>query len=362
MANGANANGSSKGQFSMQVQIRKRLGLLSRVSTLAIIAAAGGFGAVQQAEAACGTSQDITGTGNFTVSSAVTCVTAEDVIGNVTVNAHVGDPGTGYAPFFVGKGGITGELLNNSTIFGGGGDYGALTIVGDVQGGIRNTSAITGGGNAVQIGFGSSDSHTNGTLSGSITNNAAITGGLSGNGVAALFGTMSGELINNSNGVITGGDAGVYIANTFSDWSGGISNYGSIHGDTAGIQIGDQSGGTRFVTFEGGIYNTGTGSSLDGPAIFAGGASYSGGLTNWGVITETGNSFPGTFDGSGVVFDATTVGGDVNNYGEIDGVFRQGVLVTNNVANFNGSISNHNYIDGAEGGVMVLAHTVTGNF
>ncbi|MBI1211153.1 MAG: autotransporter domain-containing protein [Alphaproteobacteria bacterium] len=346
----------------MQVQLRSRIGLLSRVSTLAIIAAAsGGLGVVQQAQAACSTTQNIP-PDSTTVSSNVTCVNADGATGDVTVNAHVGDPGSGFASFFVGKGGISGELLNNSLIVGGhsdgNGTYGALTIEGDVAGGIRNEGQITSStGNALQIGFTNGGTITTyGTLTGDITNNAGIAGGLSGNGIAALYGTMSGELINNSNGVITGGNNAVYIADSFTSWSGGIYNNGTMNGDSGGIRIGDS--GYHNVDFSGGIFNDSNGqiSAVNGTAIYAGGGSYSGGLTNYGVITETGDY------GWGVVFDATTVNGDVDNYGTIEGNFGDALLFTDNVNDFNGSINNYNYIDGAEGGVVVLANTFNGNF
>lgn len=367
---GAGVN-SSKGPSSMQVQMRKRVVLLSRASTLAIVAAAaGGLGSVQQAEAAaCATSQNISGVGNATVSSPVECVSTNNVTGNVTVNAQVGDPGVGYPSFFVGKGGISGELDNNSLIVGGhtsagSSTYGALTIAADIAGGLRNDGQITSAtGNAVQIGFTNSGTIASApTLSGDITNNSGIAGGLGGAGITALAGNMTGELINNSNGVITGGTAGVYIADSFSSWSGGISNYGSIHsnGNNGGIQIGTV--GSTNVDFDGGIYNTGEISSVNGPGVFASGNSYGGGLTNYGLITETGNSWAGQYGGSGVVLDAQDVSGDINNYGTIEGNFRDALRVTSNVNLFDGSITNTNLIDGAEGGVTVRAFEVNGNF
>ena len=89
MANETNINGGSKGHSSMQVQLRRRLSLLSRASTLAIIAAAGGLGSVQQAQAAPGCGTLLTGPGNQTISSNVTCAQADGVTPGVSDNGDV---------------------------------------------------------------------------------------------------------------------------------------------------------------------------------------------------------------------------------------------------------------------------------
>jgi hypothetical protein len=377
MANETNVNGGSKGHSSMQVQLRQRRALLSRASTLAIIAAAaGGLGSVQQAQAAAcaGTTVDVTNATSMPLTGNIECVRVNTTIaGDIVNEAIVGspDPGVGYSPFFVGKGGIVnGEIWNKAVISGGhpsggeGSGFGAITIAngGQVLGGIRNTGQITSGANnAIQIGTSGGETSSSGTLAGGITNSAAING--LHNGIAALYGDFSGGLTNNENGVISGGDAGVYVADSFDSWSGGISNNGSILGvNGGGIQIGVP--GATNVDFSGGIYNDFDGeiSSVNGPAIFASGNSYAGGLTNYGLITETGETFSGIYGGAGVVFDAESVSGDIYNYGTIEGLFRQGILVTDNVNVLNSSITNTNLIDGAEGGVIVRAGVVNGNF
>ncbi len=374
MANGANTNRGSKGQFSMQIQSRRRLGLLSRVSTLAIIAAAaGGLGSVQQAEAAgCTTTNNVTAP--TTITTNVTCVTVTtEVTGDIVNAAHVGDPGPGYLVFFVGSGGIVdGQIWNKSTISGGypsggeGSGFGAITIAdgGNVLSGILNTGQIlSGANNAIQIGTSSVDGVSSGSLSGGITNDSVISGFH--NGIALIAGSFSGGLVNNSNGVISGGDAGVFVSDRFdasNTWFGGITNYGSILGDSAGIQIGTLQGGEGWIQFHGGIYNFGEVSSLNGPAIFVNGMSFDGGLWNYGVITQRGAGGEGTYDGAGVVFDTTTVDGGIHNFNRIDGVSGPGVWVTDDVQNFNGDIENTWSIDGNDVGVLMQAHTVSGNF
>ncbi|MBI1212433.1 MAG: autotransporter domain-containing protein [Alphaproteobacteria bacterium] len=325
-------------------------------------------------ESSCDGGTNVVGLLNMTdatpmpLTGSIECVTVTTTVAHDVVSeATIGDPGTGYSSFLVGgEGVITGELWNKGTITGGyadltGSGLGALTILGDVQGGVLNSGLISSpGNNAIQLGTSSDSILLPGTIEGGITNNGTIIG--LNDGLATIAGSLSGGFVNNENALITAGNAGVFIADTFDTWSGGISNAGTVHGDGVGIFIG--APGATNVEFSGGIFNDTTGviSGASGPAIFVSGGSYSGGLTNWGLITETGESFTDVYGGAGVILDAQTVDGNIENHGAIDGVYRQGLLITDNVTQFNGSITNAGVIDGAAGGVVVIAQSVRGDF
>src|SRR5262249_10454131 len=160
-----------------------RLSLLSRASTLAIIAAAaGGLGSVQQAQAAgCTTTTAITDATPMPLGTSVTCATVHTTVNHDVVNeANIGDPGSGNASFFVGKGGlINGQLWNKATISGSSGDgLGTLTVTdgGTITNGILNDGQIlSSNSNAIQIGTGTGGEGSPGHIQGGITNNDAIT-------------------------------------------------------------------------------------------------------------------------------------------------------------------------------------------
>ena len=86
MANGSNANTGSKGLSSMQVQLRRRFSLLSRASTLAIIAAAGGLGSAQQAQAACVTPVVVNDATSQPITSNAECIHVNSEITHDVVN------------------------------------------------------------------------------------------------------------------------------------------------------------------------------------------------------------------------------------------------------------------------------------
>lgn len=396
----------------MNSQMRRKASLLSRVSTLAVIAAAGSFGAAQQAQAACTTTFDVPGDGQV-VTTNTTCVTVSDpVTGDVVNQALVGDPGTGFIPFEV-YADITGKLINNGNIFGGYGNDGALTIRNGatITNGIENNGAITSTtGSGIQIGGGGEGSDPGHILNGITNTNNISSGG--GYGIAALYGTLSGGLTNqfdNQASTISGGLAGIYIADTFTSWSGGISNFGQISGVDAAIQMGDGGGG-GLTTFDGGIINYGGGviDSANGTAIaitddiatFTGGitnsgqiqgarsaiviqaGSFSGGVTNnlfASIVAQSGdainantNNWNGNFDNQGFIsatgdgFDffgggeGSTFAGNVLNSGTIDADFG-GVRI--DVQSVEGNISNSGLISaGGEGGtgILIFASTIAG--
>ncbi len=356
----------------MNSQTRSKSRLLARASTIAILAAAGQFGVVAQAQAAC---LNITAP-TTTINSAQECAqVVSNTVTSVTNNAIVGPPPGGGPGFFIGgEGSITGELLNNNTISGGTVLDGALTIGdgADVAGGIRNTGQIiSGSGNAISLGYETTDTFVSpASLTGNITNSGAISGAT--NGILAQAGTMSGQLVNNANGVISGGNAGVFIRDSFTSWSGGISNSGNILGNSAGIQVGSLTGtGAGDVDFAGGIQNNsgGTISSLTGPAIIAGGNSFSGGINNNGLITQrdlAAAGGEGSYAGVGVVVSAETFGGGITNGGEIEGLGGPAIWVTSENATFNGDITNFNLIEATGGasdahGILIESNAFNGS-
>lgn len=359
-----------KGNIRMNGQMRNKARLLAHASTVAILAAAGQFGVVAEAQAAC---QQITTP--TTISSDVECarVTTNTVTGNVVNNANVGEPEdeSNNAAFFVGgEGSITGQLINNDTITGGDEFYGALTIGdgADISGGIFNFGQIlSGAGNAIALGYQSGDFFSPSGMTGSVTNSGGISGAV--NGVAALYGTMSGGLTNNGSGVISGGNVGVYIADTFESWSGGIYNSGNILGDQAGIQVGSFESGGEGLSFDGGITNYGTVSSLNGPSVIAGGSSFGGGIYNGGLITQRDEEAAGGesgFAGVGIVVSAETFNGDITNTGQVLGLGGPAIWVTSENNAFNGSITNYNQIQSTGGGfdataVLIQSNTFNGS-
>lgn len=358
----------------MNGKMRKKAGLLSRVSTLAIIAAAGSFGAAQQAQAQC-TGQQVIVTAPTSINADVNCVVVNTDLpdGDITNNANVG-PGDGDSGFFIGDGGIiNGALFNVDTIRGGtaGGAFetptGALTIGdgGDVTGGIFNTGQINSeNGNGINLGFFGGEAEHEAALTGDITNSAGIQGGI--HGIAAYFGTMSGALINEDGANIIGGDVAVFISDEFDSWTGGIFNSGNVAGDNAGIQVGDLLFDGKNVEFSGGIINNfgGTISGLNGPAIIAGGLTFSGGIDNAGLITQRSLELAGgegTYAGVGIVVGAETFSGGITNTGQIDGLGGPAIWITNQTIDFNDGIENFGGIFGVDEGILIESENFTGN-
>ena len=355
--------------------MRTKVGLLSRVSTLALIAAAGSFGTAGKAAAAGGCFGQVEVSAPTTISTDVPCVFVDDPLaaGDVTNNANVG-PGNGSVGFFVGNGGvINGALINNDTITGGtpgingGTGTGALTIAGggaNVTGGVFNYGQIISeDGHGIALGYakyyyyGEELRHyiAGASMTGNIVNGGKYAGTISGgvHGVAAFYGTMGGALINNANGTITGGDTGVYIADTFTSWTGGIQNKGSIAGDNAGIQVGDfLYSGEISVVFSGGIANHAgaTISSLNGPTVIAGGYRFSGGaasngygIYNAGVITQRSEGAANNESavaGVGILVTAETFNDGIYNTGRVDGLGGPAIWITSFTNDFNGGITN----------------------
>ncbi len=365
---------------------RNKAGLLSRVSSIAIIAAAGAFGATQQAQADCGGAAgtfDVPVEGT-TVNVDSTCVTVSaDVAGNVVNSALVGDPGAGFIPFEV-YNDIVGQLTNDGNIFGGVGEDGALTIRqgATITNGILNNGVITSTtGNGIQIGDGSEGG--DGYIQNGITNTNNITSG-SGYGIAALYGTLTGGLTNqfdNQASTISGGAAAIYIAGTFTSWDGGIRNYGQISGANAAIRVGD-GGDDGNVTFGGGIFNYSSGviDSANGPAIVITNdvTNFSEGITNNGVIEGGTDAIVIQADqfGGGLYnnYGASIVGsngdgvraqtnwtGDFNNQGVVTGTDDGFDFNGGEGSSFNGSVINAGNLSGGNTGVEMFVGSFRGN-
>ncbi len=343
----------------MNGQMRNKARFLAHASTFAILAAAGQFGAVTEAQAAC---TNINGT--TVISSDIECARVTTTsTGNVTNNAQIGEPvdEDNAAAFFVGgEGSLVGQLINNETITGGDAFFGAVTIGqgGSITGGIvNNGQIISGSGNAISVGRYTIEGTSSGSLSGGITNSGGINGAT--NGIAAIEGTMSGGLINHANAVISGGDAGVFIADIFTSWSGGIDNDGNIIGDQAGIQVGSLTGtGVGDVDFSGSIDNDGTITSLNGPSVIAGGTTFSGGIYNQGLITQRDETAAGgenPYAGVGIVVSAETFNGPIQNTGQILGLGGPAIWVTSENGSFEGDISNYNVIQSSGTGSDAIA-------
>jgi fibronectin-binding autotransporter adhesin len=300
-----------------------------------------------------------------TISTNKQCVRVTDPVnGNVVNNATVGRADRDRPGLFIGYGGLlTGQLINNGTIRGGGDEWGALTLGrnADIQGGIINSGTVVSTrGNAVQLGYRENwwEQPRAAALTGDIVNSGLIDGRDS--GIAALYGTMSGALINEADGTITGGDVAVLIASSFTSWTDGIENRGVIAGDEAGIQIGSLS--SYGVVFAGGIVNAAGAeiTSEDGPSVAIGGESFSGGFFNGGLITQTGSGW--AYEGVGVVFASRTVSGGLTNDvgGVIEGTLGPAVWVTSRTTVFNGGMVNRGTLDGATDGVLLQAGSFLG--
>jgi uncharacterized protein YhjY with autotransporter beta-barrel domain len=224
----------------------------------------------------------------------------------------------------------------------------------DVAGGIFNNGTIVSTrGNGINLGYREWTHHGWRTRAAALTGDIINRGLIEGDkyGIAALYGTMTGALINEANGTILGGNTAVTIADSFASWTGGIENHGLIEGEKAGIQIGSltpdpwQDG----VMFAGGIVNGAEGQirAASGPAIVIGGKGFAGGLDNAGLIEGT----------IGVLIKAKNFeGGLVNDEGGvIEGRDGAGVWIDQRTQTFAGGISNKGKIIGATEGLLLEA-------
>ena len=259
-------------------------------------------------------------------------------------------------------------LVNNGTIKGGGDEWAALTLGkgADVRGGIfNNGTIISKHGNAINLGYREDGHHWSTPQGAALTGDIVNAGSIEGHdhGIAALYGTMTGALINEATGTIEGGDIAVYIADSFTSWTGGIENRGLIAGDEAGIKIGSLD--AYGVVFDGGVVNAAGAeiTSKSGPSVAIGGESFAGGFFNAGLITQHAYEANGwLYEGVGVVFAARTVEGDLVNDegGVIEGTKGAAVWVTSRTEVFAGGILNKGTLDGASDGVLIEAESFLG--
>jgi hypothetical protein len=240
-----------------------------------------------------------------------------------------------------------------------------------------------------------------GSPNGITVTNSTINGQVSNAGIITVFVGGSGIIVQNNslvtNGIVNGASGSITAANGivvtgFSSFSGGILNLGSIRASLGdGILVGDKSkGGGGTGVFVGGITN-GNGGTITSvsTAIFVKNlASFSGGITNSGTITQTGKKFGGGIS----VLDVTNFSGGIVNSetGSITtragvgigvgattpvptGTFTGGILnagsiatsstgiVVNNLASFAGGITNSGTVNaggGGKGGPAILIESV----
>jgi uncharacterized protein YhjY with autotransporter beta-barrel domain len=389
--------------------------LASRVSVIALLATAGAVGNVGHVKASC----DALYVSSGTITGSHECAIARFVIGDVINEGFIGPTEEGEAGFFVGKGGINGQLVNQGEILGGGyyggeggeggeghegygyggeggeggegdegrGWQGALTITTNVSGGVRNEGTIASeSGSAIQLGSlgGCYYNVLPAGMTGDIVNAGTIESDYA-DAFSALYGWMDGTLINEAGGIIRG-ERGVYISSGFGNWSGGLTNHGTIEGQASAVQIGDdhsacvecsvlvlnEGPGPYFVgkggdvTFSGGIYNGSDGKyvSRTNAALNIHGQSFSGGITNHGVITqilpEDGYGENDGF-GVGILVGSDYFSGGISNTGRIDGLAGNAIWIRDDVYTFEGGITNEGTIQSVATALRVDAGSFYGD-
>ncbi len=255
------------------------------------------------------------------------------------------------------SGGVTGILLNNdASIFGGitnsgNIDGGAGIFVNDAQselhGGIHNQTGgqIVGTTNAAIALSGAA-------YSGGITNSGTISGQTAADGIYMTGGTFTGDINNTSGTIEATGSSGIAIEITAGTFTGGISNSGKILGEaTNGVAI--RVLGT--TDFNGNITNTASGAIRgDVVAIVLSNTTFDGNLTNQGAITSN--------NGVGITENATTFTGNIDNQlGATIDAEDTAVLITS--ATFTGNFTNAGSIDSTSGDAVIInAAAFNGNF
>jgi len=381
--------------------------LASRVSVIALLATAGAVGNVGHVKASC----DALNVSAGTISGSHECAIARFVIGDVINEGSIGPTEDGEAGFFVGKGGINGQLINRGEILGGGyyggeggeegegygyghggegdegqGLQGALTITTNVSDGVRNEGTIASeSGSAIQLGS-LGGCHYN-VLPAGMTGDIVNTGTIEstyGDAFSALYGWMDGALVNETGGIIRG-ERGVYISSDFGNWSGGLTNDGTIEGQSSAVQIGDDNPecidcsmlvlnegpapyfeGKSDVTFSGGIYNGSDGKYVGhtNATLNIHGQSFSGGITNHGVITQVlPDEGYGENEGYGVgiLVGTDRFSGGISNTGRIYGLAGPAIWIRDDVDMFEDGITNEGTIQSVDTAVRIDASSFYGD-
>ena len=226
----------------------------------------------------------------------------------------------------------------------------------------NSSSSSSGGGSAISI--------YSSTVA-SITNTGAIQGDLVGiqiQGNPSVSGQITGDITNS--GLITGGDYGIELGST--TIGGGITNSGTIHGDSnsaiyisgtsitgalhnTGTITSGGSGNTIYIrnnsTISGGIYNSGSiigvSGDYDDAAIKISNSAIQNGITNTGTIGFTGTSEYA----HGIYLDSAVVSGGITNSGTITAVApsnSEAYGLSVNHSSVTGGITNSGIISGGD--------------
>lgn len=263
-----------------------------------------------------GNALTIGSSGSITVAAPAAVVIGNTVSsGSITNNGTISNTGLGIS---LDSASFTGSITNNA------------------GGQISST-----GFNAIQL--------TNSSMIGGITNNAGGTINASNNGIIFHHTAMSGVIDNSGTITAIGGAIHLNAATgggVLGSTIGGISNSGTIHGGSSGINIATNS------TVSGSITNSGTISGDTGHGIYLSGSAINRGIVNTGNITG----------GSGgiIVSWASTLLGGISNSGTISGAGSAGIYVGRN-STFSGGIVNSGTILGSTpGGIRVRIDTTLG--
>jgi fibronectin-binding autotransporter adhesin len=207
------------------------------------------------------------------------------------------------------------------------------------SGAVTNNGVITPGGIDV----------TNSTVSGYIINNNVIdSGGISVanstiiGGVADNGTTLAGGITVDSRSLITGSGTITAIAVSLSTFSGGISNAGVITSNGSGISVG------AVLTFAGGITNSGSIAAGFNDIVIFGATAFSGGIVNSGRISS-----PSSF-GILAALVSTFSGGITNSRTITAGAGVRVGYAGFPVAAFSGGVSNSGVITAAKSGIGVV--------
>jgi outer membrane autotransporter protein len=366
---------------------RGRLRLLLASSSVAAMLVGGGAPA---AFAAC-----VTPVGNqasVTNSSPITCL---DISGITVTGAVTNTSGGVITPSGTSVPTRTGITINNASVGGVVSNAGTISASGSgnaisvtnnttLESGIIDSGTILSSNHGIFIGGGSTVTKggtairiTGHTFTGGISNAGTVTGGnfgivLSGvttfSGGIANSGTISGAaqygieitnvgaflngITNSSGGLIEGNFFAINIEGG-ATFSGGITNYGTISGGITAVSVGSLS------TFSGGISNAGTISSaghnaIDVTSVAQFGTSDGGGITNSGTLVG-GRGIAVNPTGSSIQFGNASLGGGIVNSGsgKISATFT-GILV-GGLSTFYGGISNSGTISGGSNGIYLAS-------
>ena len=195
----------------------------------------------------------------------------------------------------------------------------SIDNVSSFAGSISNSGALSGGSTDVDV------RHV-GTFNGGIIN--ASTGTITGDygiGVttAVVFGTSSaGGGISNAGKIVATGAGGVYVSNV-TTFLGGITNSGTITAANTGIEILGSSTIHGSIVDSGNILASTRGILIESTSKIAStktaitviGPTFTGGISNAGVLTATGRGIAIGENSAGTSFIISTFSGGITNTG-----------------------------------------------